>query len=60
MMAGFWMPNKLEQFAKNIDTDFIYFGGVEQGPEAEKFSPEKNFRFYTFSRPSSFRKKGFF
>ena len=35
----------LRDDVKNIDTDFVDFGGVERGPDAEINRGERKFRF---------------
>ena len=36
----------LLDFVKKIETDFIDFGGVERGPDAEINGGERKFRYY--------------
>ena len=44
------IPKDLKHFAKNIDDDFVDFGGVEQGPEAQNPFPEEYFQIPMFWR----------
>jgi hypothetical protein len=43
------IPKDLKHFAKRINTDFIDYGGVEQGPNAEIRSGESKFPDYWIS-----------
>ena len=42
------IPKDLKHFAKRINTDFIDFGGVDQGPYARNGCSEQYFRISTF------------
>ena len=43
------IPKSLKHFAKRINTDFIDYGGVEQGPNAEIRNGESKFPDYWIS-----------
>ena len=43
------IPKDLKHFAKRTNTDFIDYGGVEQGPNAEIRSGESKFPDYWIS-----------
>ena len=44
------IPNDLKHLATNINDDFVNFGEVEQGPEAQNPFPEEYFQIPTFWR----------